>query len=312
MLELQISPDKAIEDFCTDCRLRGMTGESIRRYKSSLVIFSNYMAQSSANIFHTDVQKLKTFLHHLRFERNAKHKTLENYFSALSAFYDYLTFEGIISINLILPFRKRYLRMYKDGDDDAERKILSVEQMSKLINSIMDPRDKAVAVLLAKTGVRRGELLRIDVGDINWTDYSIMLKRTPKRTNRIVFFDDECAFVLRRWLKVREKLEPRTKALFVSYQSQNRLDRNGVYTAIVKYATRLGFHDPESQRLEDHLSVHNFRHFFTTWLRRNGMEREFLAELRGDARKEALDVYIHLDREELRKKYLACVPKLGV
>lgn len=72
--------------------------------------------------------------------------------------------------------------------------------MSRLVNSILDPRDKAMAVVLAKTGIRRGELLKIDVGDVNWQDYSITLKSIPKRSNRVVFFDDECALVLKRWL----------------------------------------------------------------------------------------------------------------
>jgi len=183
--------------------------------------------------------------------------------------------------------------------------------MSRLVGSIMDPRDKAIAILFAKTGIRRGELLKLDVDDIHWEDYSITLKPTPKRSNRVAFFDDECAIVLRRWLRVREKLNPKTKALFVSYQSLNRLDRNGLYTAIVKHAKRLGFHNANSPRLEDHFGPHCFRHWFTTWLLRNGMPREYVKELRGDRRGEAIDIYHHIDRQELRRAYLAYIPKLG-
>jgi integrase/recombinase XerD len=212
----------------------------------------------------------------------------------------------------VLPFRKRYLRRYKSGFDDPERKLLSVEEMSRLVNSILDPRDKAIAILLAKTGIRRGELLRLDVEDINWEEYSITLKPTPKRSNRTVFFDDECAAALRRWLRVREKLNPPTNALFISYQSLNRLDRNGLYMAIVKYARRLGLHNPNSPRLEDHFGPHCFRHWFTTWLLRNGMPREYVKELRGDKRREAIDIYHHIDKQELRRAYLAYIPKLGV
>jgi len=246
------------------------------------------------------------------YERKAKRKTVENYFSALSAFYDYLAFEGYASSNIVLPFRKRYLKRYKSDFDDPERKLLSIEEMSRLVNSILDPRDKAIAVLLAKTGIRRGELLRLDVEDIDWEEYAITLEPTPKRSNRTVFFDDECAVALRRWLRVSEKLNPPMNALFISYQSLNRLDRNGLYTAIVKYAKRLGLHNPNSPRLEDHFGPHCFRHWFTTWLLRNGMPREYVKELRGDKRREAIDIYHHIDREELRKAYLACIPKLGI
>jgi len=70
-------------------------------------------------------------------------------------------------------------------------------------------------------------LLRIDIDDINWEDYSIMLKPTPKRSNRTVFFDDECTVVLRRWLRVRKKFSPKTMALFVRYNTLARLHEKG-------------------------------------------------------------------------------------
>ena len=303
---------KLVEGFCDDCRLRNMTFESIRRYKSCLSIFGDFLGDRGVSIREVDKWVLKEFLHYVRVDRHVKEKTVENYFSAISALYDYLIFEESLQMNPVSPFRKRYLRSYKDDASDPGRKLLTVEEMSMLVNSILDPRDKAIAVSFAKTGIRRNELLSSDVDDINWVEYSITLKQTPKRSNRVVFFDDECAIVLRRWLKVREKLNPQTKALFVSYQSLKRLDRNGLYTAIVKYATNLGFNIRNSTKMEDHFSPHCFRHWFTTWLRRNGMPREFVKELRGDRRKEAMDIYDHIDREELKRAYLACIPKLGI
>ena len=300
-----------IEEFCEDCRLRNMTDESIRRYKSCLQIFAKFLADRGVRVVDVDKKDLKAFLSFLR-QRGVKYKTLENYFSALSSFYDFLVFEELVDRNIVLPFRRRYLRRYKDDCDDPERKIISVEEMSKLVNSILDPRDKAIVVLLAKTGIRRGELIRIDVDDINWEDYSITLKPTAKRSRRVVFFDDECAIVLKRWLRIREKLKPKTKALFVSYQSGRRIDRNTVYRIVTTHAQRLGLHNPESDRIEDHFTPHYLRHWFTTMMRRRGMPREFLKELRGDKRREAVDRYDHIDREELRRMYLACVPKLGI
>jgi integrase/recombinase XerD len=45
---------------------------------------------------------------------------------------------------------------------------------------------------------------------------------------------------------------------------------------------------------------------------RAGMPREFIQELRGDVRREAIDIYYHVDMEELRRSYLAHIPQLGV
>ncbi|MEM0357486.1 MAG: tyrosine-type recombinase/integrase [Candidatus Bathyarchaeia archaeon] len=304
--------NKVLEQFILDCQLRGLSEKTIIGYRSCISAFIDFLSQKVLSLEEVDNQVLKEFLGYLKFKRKVKHKTVKEYFSALSALYDYLAFEGKAKSNIILPFRKRYLKQYKDDFEDPQRRLLSVEEMARLVNFIMDPRDKAMAVLLAKTGIRRGELIRLDVDDINWEDYSITLKPTPKRSNRIVFFDEECALVLRRWLKVREKLNPKTKALFVSYNTLDRISRNGVWNAIVKYAIKLGFHRPDSSRLEDHFGPHCFRHWFTTWLLRNSMPREYVKELRGDKRREAIDIYHHIDKEALRKTYLACIPKLGI
>jgi integrase/recombinase XerD len=311
---LQPIPDSAelVKGFVEDCELRSMTGKTVEGYRSNLLVFLDFISGRNIRLYEVNSHMLKDFLSYLRFERHLKHKTMKGYFSALSAFYDYLVFEGKSNANIVTSFRKRYLKQYKEGFDDPERKLLSVEEMSRFVNSILDPRDQAIAVLLAKTGVRRGELLKLDVEDVNWQEYSINLKPTPKRSNRVVFFDDECAILLRRWLNSRSRLNPRTKALFISYNTFDRLSRNGLYGALVKHAIRLGFHNAKSSRLEDHFGPHCFRHWFTTWLLRNGMPREYVKELRGDKRNEAIDIYYHIDKQELRKAYLACIPKLGV
>ncbi|MDG6981835.1 MAG: hypothetical protein JRM74_00050 [Nitrososphaerota archaeon] len=106
------------------------------------------------------------------------------------------------------------------------------------------------------------------------------------------------------------KAGTRTPALFITYQSLTRLDRRSLYSAVTKYAKALGFHKPSSPKLEDHFGLQCFRHYFTTLLLRNGMPRECVKELRGDSRREAIDIYNLIDREELRKSYLTCVPKI--
>ena len=213
-------------------------------------------------------------------------KTLENNFTVISSLFEYLVFQDLIGKNPVTGVRKRYLRRYKDESDvDAEspRKLISVEQMILLINSILDTRDKAIMMLFAKTGVRRGELIAMDVSDIDWEKQLITLKKFKKRSGRIVFFDDETARVLKRWISQREKMQPQTSALFIG-EKGGRLKRNGVYSIVVKYAEQVGLHDPKSDKPEDHFTPHCFRHWFTTHLRRAGMDREFIKLLRGDRR----------------------------
>lgn len=310
-----MNDEKLIADFTLDCRLRRFSEESIGSYRSVLKTTSNFLNHIQLSFLNLDKYTLKELLHYLANDRGFSVKTLENYFSALSCFYDYLAYEGLTDRNPVLPFRKRYIRQYKVEryNSSPSRKLISVDQMRMLITSILDPRDRAIVTLLAKTGIRRKELIKIDTDDINWEEQSIRLKPHAKRSNLIVFFDDECAHILRRWMSARKNysIPPDCKALFIGERGE-RLERRGVYDVVTKHAQRVGLHDPKSKKMEDRFTPHCCRHWFTTHLRRNDLRREYLKELRGDARKEAVDIYDHIDKKELRRAYLAAVPMLGI
>jgi len=298
--------------FKKDCKLQDMTNESIRSYLSELKIYNDYLQENNFDILQVSNEILEQFLQYLRETRGISQSRIENYFSALSSFYDFLVYKGLATTNIILPFRKRYLKRHKKSNPPAVRKLITVTDMSRFVNSIIPIRAKTIAVVLAKTGIRRGELLKIELNDINFKEQTIMLKEFHKRSNRLIYFDEETEVMLNKWLKRRKELVNNgVTALFVNDYGEP-IGRSGVYNEIVLWAIKLGFFDPDSNRLEDHFSCHNFRHFFTTFLLRNGMSREYVKELRGDIRSEAIDIYHHIDKEDLRKSYLAHIPKLGL
>ena len=312
-LVLSITPAEAIQGFLEDCKLRNMSPETIVGYKSRLLITEQILGRNGFSITKLDNESLKIVLEELRRRPSASsYNNLLHYFAALSSFYDYLIWEGIALTNPIGPFRKRYVRQFKN-QHDPERKLISVDEMAMLINSILDPRDKAIVTLLPKTGIRRGELIGIDINDIDWAEQSILLKPRPKRSNCLVFFDGETSQVLQRWIKARKNYEIKEdcQALFVNEQGK-RLQRHGVIDVVIKHAQRVGLHNPNSKRMEDHFTPHCCRHWFTTHLRRNGMRRELIQELRGDSRNEAVDIYDHIDKIELKRAYLAAIPILGI
>jgi len=303
-----------IEMFLKDCHIRGLTQRTIDTYGSDLKTFFNHVTRSALEV---DLSELRRFLTWLRDERHLADSTISTYYSALHSFYEYLEFEGRVETNPVPRFRRRYLAFLKTNSrgscGNSERQLISVDDMRRLINSILGLRDKAVVTLLAKTGIRRQELVNIDIEDIDWVEQSITLKPTAKRNNRLVFFDDECTRILRRWLQSRDNwhVDNNFKALFVNEQGE-RLNRNGIYNLVTKYAERLGLHDPYSKDLKKRFTPHCCRHWFTTHLRRAGMPREHIKELRGDSRSETMDIYYHIDRKELRDSYLAHIPQLSI
>jgi len=300
LLTKPISNGELIEMFVEDCHDRQLTEESVRHYKAVASAFLNYLVGQNASVFTADKLLLIAYLRKRRAE-GVDQKTLENNFTVVSSLFDFLVFQDLIGKNPVMGVRKRYLRRYKDERDvDAEspRKLISVQQMSLLINSVLDSRDKAILTLLAKTGVRRGELIAMDVTDINWEEQIITLKKFKKRSGRTVFFDDETSRILKRWVSQREKMQPNVPALFLG-EKGGPLKRHGIYGMVVKYAEQVGLHDSKSDKPEDHFTPHCFRHFFTTTLRRAGMDREFIKALRGDRRREAIDIYDRIDRQLL-------------
>jgi len=307
-----IYEEDIISEFFSDCQLRQLSTGTIRHYRSVLRTFTSYLNRHGKGVQDADREDFKGYIGHL-LDNGRSYKTIENHFSAISTFNDYLLYEGIISHNHVLDIRKRYLKRYKDDVRGGKRKLISVEEMSMLVNSIMDVRDRAMVLLLAKTGIRRRELISLDVNNIDLVNLTVIIPRTAtkKRSNLTVFFDYETANVLKKWLDRRQEVA-NSEALFVSYDYGMRLTRSSVYRAVVKWASKVGLHDPTSDNMEDHFTPHCCRHWFTTHLMRAGMQREYVKELRGDARREAMDLYHHIDMEELKKEYLACIPKLGV
>ncbi len=308
--------EELLQQFQDDCLLRRMTRETVRSYLSYLRTVVRFLEARGRTPLDITQEDLKAILAYILQDRGLRPKTLQAYFSALSCLCDFLQYEGLMAANPVLSFRKRYLRDYKKRggrNDGFERQLLSVEQMRDFIGGTLDPRDRAILMVLAKTGIRRDELVCLDVNDVDFASMTLRLKPHPKRTNLVVFMDDESARALRGWLAARQYygLAPGCNALFVGEHGE-RLARQGVYGAVQRRAEVAGLHDTASPDPRRRLSPHCFRHWFTTWLRRNGMRREFIQELRGDVREEAVDIYDHIDREELRKAYLVCIPRLGL
>jgi integrase/recombinase XerD len=298
------SESNLLDAFLVDCSVRNFSPRTIAAYKSHLNYFLKFYSVNA------NTNDLKDFLILLRDERGLSASTVENYFCSLSTFYDFLAWERIVEKNIIPSFRKRYIRYYKEPRPE-ERQLINIEQMKNLIDSAEDLQTKCIFLLFAKTGIRRQELIDLDRQDVYPKKNMIILKNHHfKRSNRTVFYDDECAFFLDDWIKWRYNHQVKIPALFIGPQG-GRICRDRVYDLTTNHAEALGFHDPEGT-LQEKFTPHCFRHFFTTELRRAGCPRAAIQELRGDSRKEAIDIYDHWTPEELRETYLKYIPKLGI
>ena len=209
--------DIDINNFLKDCRSRGLTKQTIATYKSNVTTFLDF----AGDPLNVDIPILRNFLNYLREDmiytvgkttkKGVSPSTLNAYFSAISSFYDYLVYENAMSTNPILLFRRRYLANHKPKTNgENTRQLISIEEMTKMIELAEPILHKAIMIILAKTGVRKGELLAMDLEDLNLEKGTIIIKPKAKRTNRLAFIDDEALLVINEYLKWRK---PRARCI---------------------------------------------------------------------------------------------------
>ncbi|MCX9011317.1 MAG: tyrosine-type recombinase/integrase [Candidatus Methanoperedens sp.] len=293
-----------ITKFVLDCEARGLDDHTIQTYKGCVIDFLNYYSDPLT----VGLDELRRYLKGLR-SRELSGSTLKGYFAALSTYYEYLIFEKLIAYNPILPFRKRYLARIRPclGGENT-RQLISIDEMRLLIQAAITPLDLVILLLLAKTGIRRGELLALKIGDISLKHGIIRIPAKAKRSQRSAFIDEELHAALEKYISWRSHYT-RSSRLLINMNG-NKIQRDYPNKLIASLAEPLNLHIPRGA-LCDKLTPHCFRHWFTTWLYRAGMDKEFIKWLRGDSMSvESWEIYNQIDLEDVRQAYLWCIPSL--
>jgi integrase/recombinase XerD len=91
-----------------------------------------------------------------------------------------------------------------------------------------------------------------------------------------------------------------------------RLQATGIDELVREAARRVGLYNDGFIKLEDKFMPHWCRHWNAAHLLRLGMPRDFVKWLHGDAMKEAIDIYNHINPDDVKKSYLAHIPYFGV
>jgi len=119
---------------------------------------------------------------------------------------------------------------------------------------------------------------------------------------------------LQRWLQVRAGVGALDQALFLGEQ-RVRLGVAGLGDVVKNAAMRVGLHDPDpTAPLERKYTPHCCRHWWNTYLFLAGLDERYRGYLRGDVPDGSQGQYIHMDalRREIKKRYLECIPRLGI
>jgi site-specific recombinase XerD len=175
----------------------------------------------------------------------------------------------------------------------------------KLVSVIDDLRDRALILLLLRTGMRIGEALGLRLNDLDMQDRKVHLFQGEKNSlGRVVYLSDDVLGALKLWLRRRD---PNQEFVFYGHGNKPICYSTG-RTRFVKYIQKAGL-EPKGY------TVHCLRHTFASELLNAGMRLECLQQLLGHQDIEVTRRYARLTdrtREEEYFRAMAIIEKGGV
>lgn len=215
----QKSNSKLLELFISAKRIEGCSEKSLKYYK---IVIENMFTSLKTAIRDLTTSDLRTYLAHYQQERKSSKVTIDNMRRIFSSFFGWLEDEDYI---LKSPVR----RIHKIKTDKTIKETFSDEGLELLRDACDEIRDLAMIDLLASTGMRVGELVRLNREDINFYERECLVFGKGN-SERIVYFDARTKIHLINYLDSREDDNP---ALFVSLSSpHDRLLIGGVETRL--------------------------------------------------------------------------------
>ena len=165
--------------------------------------------------------------------------TVNNYTRNIRVYFNYMYDNRLLKVN---PVRKikpvKTPRKVKDYlDDNQINALFKAFDLSRF----HEYRDYVISQLLFDTGMRIGECLLIkDISDINFAERTVFLpaNNTKGKKDRYVFFSQEMANELRRWLQYRDRYK-NSEYLFCTIKGKN-LEIGSFESNFTNYAKRIG------------------------------------------------------------------------
>jgi len=266
-------------------------------FTSILLFLQFYGTSGKSTIQEIERSDLDAFIEHEQ-ERGMYISTVKVRMASIIAFLHFLMEDDVIPLSLL----KRTIRL---NLPDALPRAMNPKDVNKLVGVIDDTRDRALMLLLLRTGIRIGEALGLTMNDIDLTERKIHLIEGEKNNmGRVVYLSNDLLFVLKRWVAIRDK----EKAYLFYGQRHGRLCYSAARSRFVHYIRKA--------RLEHKgYTVHCLRHTFASELLNAGMRLEVLQQLMGHQDIEVTRRYARLTditREEEYFRAMAIIEKGGI
>jgi len=172
--------------------------------------------------------------------------------------------------------------------------------LKQLLSVIDKVRDRALLLLLLRTGMRIGELLNTKVHDLDLNNYRILIYQSEKTgVGRVVYYSDDAKEALLSWLRVRNTFK---ENLFYG-QGHKPLSYEAARSMFKKYLEKAGL-------LYSGYTLHCLRHTFATDLLNARMPLECLRVLLGHTSLEVTRIYARLTDKTREEEYFMAMERI--
>ncbi len=270
-----------IKHFLLAKKLSGCSDKTLRTYYTHLRLFFD-----SANVSISYVTSTIVFTYLTeKMKSNISMSYCNDLREVLFVFFDFCEKEGYIKEN---PCRRidrvKYVRNIEDTFTDMDIVLLR--------NACKTPREIALVDLLISTGIRREEVCRIKLSDVDIRNRSIYIRGKGGK-NRYVSFSAKCEFSLVEYMNIPKRSY---EYLFcTTNKPYHSLSEDAVGDIVRKIGSRTNIKN---------VHTHRFRSYFATYMINKGVPMQDLKEMMGHSRLDTTnEYYVRANLERVRYQH---------
>ena len=277
---------KMIESFISSKQVEGCSNRTVKYYKEIIDKFNENFDKSIKKI---TTEEIRNYLSDYKDNSSCGSTTIDNIRRVLSSFFSWLEDEDFI---IKSPIR----RIHRIKTPTVVKEILTDENLENLRDKCENVRDLSLVELLISTGMRVGELVNLNINNLNFEDRScIVLGKGNKE--REVYFDAKTKLHLKEYLSKRND---NNDALFVSLRKPyQRLSISGIELIIRNLGVSTNI---------NRVHPHKFRRTLATMAIDKGMPVEQVQKLLGHVKIETTMHYALVNQSNVKishRRYIA-------
>lgn len=274
-----------LQKFISSKRVEGCSEKTLHYYRTTILKMFSLLPKKAVHIQTDDLRK---YLSDYQQINNCSKANIDNIRRILSSFFSWLEDENYI---LKSPVR----RIHKIRTDKIVKETYTDEALEEMRDNCVCLRDLALIDLLASTGMRVGELVNLNIADIDFANRECVVFGKGRK-ERPVYFDARTKIHLKNYLASRADNNP---ALFVSLLAPHeRLKVSGVEIRLRNLGRSLGIHK---------VHPHKFRRTLATRAIDKGMPIEQVQRLLGHAKIDTTMEYAMVEQNNVKishRKYM--------